>query len=96
MKVVFTPPARLELVDAVAFYEMQHPGLGARFKKEVRAAIHRMVEFPEAGSAARGDVRKAFVRAFPYKVLYAFEGNQLVILAIAHQHRQPDYWTDRY
>lgn len=39
MNVVFTPPARLELIDAVAFYELQHPGLGARFKQEVRAAI---------------------------------------------------------
>ncbi len=95
MKVIFAPPVLLELSDAVAFYEMQHSGLGVRFKYEVRSAIGRIIEFPEAGPTAKGDVRKAFVRAFPYKVLYAHEGDRIVILAIAHQHRQPDYWVDR-
>ncbi|MBD1401616.1 hypothetical protein ICT70_13195 [Pelobacter sp. M08fum] len=53
------------------------------------------MEFPDSFPAVRGSVRKAFVRAFPYKVLFSVEGSSLIILAIAHQHRLPDYWVDR-
>ncbi len=95
MKVLFTPPARSELSDAVIFYEMQHPGLGARFKREVRASIQRLVEFPESASPAGSDIRKTFIRAFPYKVIYSLEGDFILILAIAHQHRLPEYWIHR-
>ena len=67
MKVVFTPPALLEFSDAVAFYEMQHAGLGARFKHEVRSVIHRILEFPEAGQAARGMSGSLLCGRFPTK-----------------------------
>lgn len=95
MRVQFTLLARNELDDSIAYYELQHPGLGVRFKKEVRAAIGRILEFPDSFPAVKGSVRKAFVRAFPYKILFSVERSHLIILAIAHQHRLPDYWVDR-
>ena len=95
MRVKFTLHAKSELEDSVAYYELQHPGLGVRFKQEVRAAIARTLDFPDSFPAVSGSVRKAFVRAFPYKILFSVEGNSLIVLAIAHQHRIPDYWVDR-
>jgi hypothetical protein len=38
MKVVFTKLAKQELEDAIQYYEMEHPGLGTRFKQEVKRA----------------------------------------------------------
>jgi len=32
---------------------------------------------------------------FPYKILYSVERDHLLVIAIAHQHRRPDYWIDR-
>lgn len=43
MRVVFTTFARLELQDAIAFYELELPGLGRQFKEEIRKAILRVV-----------------------------------------------------
>ena len=48
MSVVFTKYARLELRDAIAFYELEPPGLGRLFKEEIKKAILRMVAYPEA------------------------------------------------
>ncbi len=31
---------------------------------------------------------------FPYKLLYALEHDHIVVIAVAHQHRKPDYWAD--
>ena len=36
MKVIFSELVKLELDDAVAYYELEHPGLGINFKSEVR------------------------------------------------------------
>lgn len=36
MKIVFSKYAKLELEDAIHFYELEFPGLGKRFKEEVK------------------------------------------------------------
>jgi plasmid stabilization system protein ParE len=95
VRVVFTRYARLELRDAIAFYEMELSGLGERFKEEIRKAIARVVAYPEAWSLESVEVRKCILHRFPYKILYSVEKDHILIIAIAHQHRKPDYWIDR-
>jgi hypothetical protein len=38
MKFEFHPEAELELIEAGLYYELEVPGLGARFEAEVRQA----------------------------------------------------------
>lgn len=78
--------------DAIAFYEIELAGLGLRFKEEIKSSIFRIKEHPEAWSIERSEVRKALLHRFPYKILYAIEKDKIIILAIAHQHRKPNYW----
>ncbi len=40
-------------------------------------------------------IHKCLLLRFPYKILYAVESGTIVVLAIAHSHRKPDYWLDR-
>ncbi|MBW7898248.1 Plasmid stabilization system protein [Candidatus Brocadiaceae bacterium B188] len=95
MKVIFTNLAKLELEDATAFYELEYLGLGKRFKQEVKKSIKRIIEYPKACSIERGDVRKCLLHKFPYKILYSIEDDHILIIAIAHLHRKPDYWIER-
>jgi plasmid stabilization system protein ParE len=95
MHVVFTSYAKQELDDAFHYYELEHPGLGGNFKEEVKMAVLRIAEYPLAWSVERGDVRKCLLHKFPYKLLYSVEENHVLVIAVAHQHRKPDYWTDR-
>ncbi len=94
MRVIFTRIARQELNDAVRFYELEYSGLGNKFKEEVRKAVLRIVAFPHAWSTARGDVRKCLLHKFPYKLMYSIETDHILVIAVAHQHRKPDYWVD--
>ena len=94
MKFLFTELARVELIDSIAYYEMEVPGLGETFKDEVASATMRISQFPQAWSIERGDVRKCIMHKFPYKILYSIEDDHILIIAIAHQHRKPDYWID--
>lgn len=42
-----------------------------------------------------GDVRKCPVNRFPYVLHYVLRADTVVIVAVSHQHRAPDYWIDR-
>ena len=95
MKVIFSKYAKLELEGAIRFYELEFKGLGRRFKEEVKKAAIRISEYPEAWSVERGDVRKCLLHRFPYKLLYSLEGDHIFVIAVAHQHRKPDYWIDK-
>ena len=95
MNVIFDKLARLELEDAREFYDLEVPGLGKRFQKEVKLGIRRICEYPLAWTKERGDVRKYILHKFPYKILYSIEEGYIYIIAIAHGHRRPDYWIDR-
>jgi plasmid stabilization system protein ParE len=95
MRVIFTRIARQELEDAVRYYELEYSGLGLRFKEEVRKASLRVAEYPQAWSIEWGDVRKCLLHKFPYKLMYSVEEDHILIIAVAHQHRKPDYWVGR-
>ncbi len=94
-KVVFLRYAKHELDDATHFYDMEFIGLGHSFKEEVKKAISRIAEYPEAWPVVRGDIRKYLIHKFPYCLLYSIEKEHIVVVAVAHQHRKPDYWIDR-
>jgi len=53
MEVKFLAPAQAELEEAVAYYETQKEGLGSQFTGEVKRAIHRILEYPEAWAPCR-------------------------------------------
>ncbi|MDZ7754198.1 MAG: type II toxin-antitoxin system RelE/ParE family toxin [Gammaproteobacteria bacterium] len=95
MRVIFTRIARQELEDATRYYELEYSGLGRRFKEEVRKAALRIAEYPKAWSIERGEARKCLLHKFPYKLMYSVEEDHILVIAVAHQHRKPDYWVGR-
>lgn len=92
MKILFTKFAKQELEDAFAYYQTELQGLGLVFKNEIKSSLKRISKHPEAWSVEINEVRKALLHRFPYKILYSIENDCILILAIAHQHRKPDYW----
>ena len=95
MRIIFSVLSKQELEDAVHYYELEYIGLGQRFKKEVKSALIRISKYPRAWSIERDEVRKCLLHKFPYKLLYSIESDHIFIIAVAHQHRNPDYLIDR-
>lgn len=95
MNIEISELAQKELDDAALYYEMEQSGLGQRFRGTVRKTIDRINKYPTSWPIERGEVRKCFVHKFPYKILYSVQKQSIVILAIAHQHRKPEYWIER-
>ena len=57
MKFRLLPPAAGELQSAARYYEKQIPGLGHDFLAEIRAAIQRVIRWPEAWQPLDAEIR---------------------------------------
>jgi plasmid stabilization system protein ParE len=95
VKVKFLQPAKQELIQAARFYEQQRAGLGKDFRDEVRATIDRIQAFPLGWQPLTLEIRRCQTRKFPYGIIYSTSIGEILIIAIAHLHREPDYWKDR-
>jgi len=87
--------AQLDIRTGAQFYEGQAPGLGLEFVAEVERSIERLKTYPELGAPMRKGARKLLVRRFPYLVIYRVEQARVLVLAVGHQRRHPDFWLDR-
>lgn len=95
MKVRFLSPANMELDEAIRYYDHQLPGLGFRFYQEVDAAIERIRLMPEAWTRIGRHTRRCILKGFPYALLYVVEEKAVLITAVAHLRRDPEYYKDR-
>jgi plasmid stabilization system protein ParE len=66
--VIFTPAARVELIDAQDWYEGEATGLGRRFRQAIDALIERMSDNPRQFPIVFKNVRRALLRRFPYSL----------------------------
>ena len=95
MNVRFLSPARKEFRETVRYYEGQRAGRGVEFRDEVYAAIERIRKHPKAWRELSANTRRHRIHRFPYGVIYAIEAGEILILAVAHAHREPEYWRGR-
>ena len=95
MKILFLEPARTELDEAVEYYNYQQDGLGEAFLSEVLRALDIIGRFPEAWQPLSARTRRCRTRRFPYGVIYQRREGEILVVAVAHLHRKPEYWEDR-
>jgi plasmid stabilization system protein ParE len=95
MKVRFLAPARQELDDAVAWYDLQADGLGKVFLDELDRVLRRIVAFPLSAMEIEPGLRRGLLARFPYGIIYGQDNDAVVVVAVAHLHREPRYWADR-
>jgi plasmid stabilization system protein ParE len=91
----FLEIAQFELDEAIEYYNSEKTGLGDEFLLEALDAINRIQEFPEAWQVFSKSSRRCLMRRFPYGVVFQILQNEVLILAVAHLHRDPDCWKDR-
>jgi plasmid stabilization system protein ParE len=97
MRWYFLEPAADELKEAISHYEQEKPGLGSKFAREVQQSIQRILKFPKAWSQLAPNIRRRRTDKFPYGIVYSLEDDDatVVIVAVMHLRRRPDYWKDR-
>ena len=95
MPVRFLSPAEWEMVQAAGYYQSKVPVLGFEFLSEVQRVVKGIEAHPEAAPKVQGEIRRRILRRFPYAVLYQIDPEEIVILAVMHLRRHPDFWHGR-
>ena len=97
MKVEFHSQASAEFNDAIDYYNLRKPNLGREFAGEVREAVERIRDFPNAWALVieEEEIRRCQTHRFPYGVIYQVQPDRILIIAVAHLHRRPNYWRRR-
>lgn len=91
----FLSEAEVELNEAVDYYNEQKAGLGFEFAEEVKNSLKRIVQFPEAWPILSRRARRCRTNRFPYGVIYQIRDDMILIVAVMHLKRDPDYWKPR-
>ena len=95
MKVRFLAVAQRETDDAAAWYLAQAEGLEREFLDELDRAVHRIAGFPQSCGEIETGLRRCLMARFPYGLIYAVDDDTIIVVAVAHLHREPRYWIDR-
>jgi plasmid stabilization system protein ParE len=95
MRLSLLPLAQTELDEAFSWYEEQAIGLGYEFLDEFDQSVRLIASFPELFEQIDEGVRRCLVNRFPYGIIYNIDSEQIVVIAVAHLKRRPNYWIER-
>jgi len=95
LKIEIHEQASQEFDEAIEWYELQADGLGIRFKNTLIKQIEKIQHNPSWFLKEDEGVYKAYAPKFPYKILFSFDDEKIIIWAVAHLHRKPWYWQSR-
>lgn len=89
------PEAEEELREAFLWYFDRSPIAADAFRSLVILAIDALADNADMCPMSEDGLRYHVLSRFPYTVWYELRGEAVTILAIAHQHRRPRYWSAR-
>jgi plasmid stabilization system protein ParE len=96
MTIRVSTQARREFEEARRYYEDRQSGLGEQFRDAFQAQVKRMKLSPDVFPQVHLGVRRCVGNRFPYDVIFQrITSDLILILAVAHQRRHPEYWLGR-
>lgn len=95
VRVRFWPPADLELMEIVAWYEQQCRGLSLVFLRALDHTLLHLASWPEQRALIGEHTRRCVMQRFPFVILYVADEQGLTVLGVVHASRDPKSWADR-
>ncbi len=91
----FLLEAELEILEAATFYHERSEDIAAAFFTQFKKARDEIAAFPEFWKPIGGGYRRKLLERFPYGIIYRVAGDKILIVALAHTRRHPEYWWNR-
>ncbi len=97
MNVRFLTLAQQEVDEAVVWFEEHAEGKGLDFLDELDRVVRLVKAYPLASPQIQPEVHRRLFARFPYSLVYGLdlEHDAIVVIAISHFRRLPNYWVDR-
>ena len=82
--------AVLDIKEAYLYYEEQRIGLGNRFLETLKTYLERVQNYPEHYQIKRKPYREAFIKDFPYIIIYEIEESKIIVYAVFNTWQNPN------
>ena len=89
MKLVIREEAEFDVHAAMTWYAARRDGLEQEFLSALDEVLVFLARWPKAGKRVRGDVRCFPMERFPYDLVYAVRKEELLVIRVFHQRRDP-------
>jgi toxin ParE1/3/4 len=96
-RLVVRPEVDADLLEAETWYEQQQAGLGRNFLRTVRKKLAALPRNPFLYRVRRQrrQVRWAYPRPFPYRIIFRVVQDTVVVYAVLHAARDNRHWKGR-
>lgn len=100
MKIRILDEAVAEIQSSRQYFNLQAAALGDRFLDDLEQALERIEaapdSFPKLETLPDSEPYcRALLKVFRYAVIFEIMGEELVVVAVAHTSRKPNYWLKR-
>jgi toxin ParE1/3/4 len=91
LKVKFTPAARSQFLDALAYIHKENPSAAASLREKSHQALSRLTDFPESGRILPEfpDLPFREVVVAPYRFFYRIKKDTVWVVAVWHSAQLP-------
>jgi plasmid stabilization system protein ParE len=87
--------AQQDLENSVDYYNGESPGLGYEFADEFYHTVDRIFDNPDAWPPVSKRTRRCLTHRFPFAVIYQIRDTTILVIAVMHLNRHPDFWKER-
>jgi len=94
-KIVIKPNAETDATKAAIWYNIQRERLGEEFLLAFEAKLNEIQLNPNQFFTVYKNLKRAFLKRFPYGIFFIIDYDTIYILAIVHTSRNPKTWKKR-
>jgi toxin ParE1/3/4 len=92
--------AKADARSAARWYDKASRGLGGKFFAAVASTLDSIenepLRFPIVEKCPENrEIRRCILHRFPYSIIYELRDDEIIVIAVAHAKRRPQYWILR-
>jgi ParE toxin of type II toxin-antitoxin system, parDE len=81
--------ANYEIIQSYLYYESKILGLGDKFENQLEEYFDIITKFPFHYEVKRKPYREAFIKKFPFIIIYEVIDNKVVVYSVFNTNRNP-------
>ncbi|NQT38510.1 MAG: type II toxin-antitoxin system RelE/ParE family toxin [Planctomycetes bacterium] len=93
--VLITSAAEQDFTESLCWYAERSQPAATGFETEFDRALASIRADPHRFPHCDDRHRFYLMRRYPFRVIYFEQADRVVIVAVAHAKRKPDYWSNR-
>ncbi|MCE5303012.1 MAG: type II toxin-antitoxin system RelE/ParE family toxin [Planctomycetaceae bacterium] len=92
----FLPDAQRDFDESFHWYAERSKQAAVLFLDAVDAALSTIADDPQRFAAVDPLHHACPVKRFPFQIVYRIAAGRIVVVAVAHAKRRPNFWTKRH